>query len=118
MSPVLRAAAHIGFSSLSFLVSNGAYAQTMEALGEDFQLCLRASAIYYGQNSCHPPSELLPAVHARCLNIEKEVKTTLTEMGKGDLAEKVLFKVRSRIDSDIVIPTILDQQIAGNCQKH
>lgn len=111
------------FVSLIFIlvaITNSAVAadEKLTVLGIELRNCYNREAFGYGQSSCYPPSELLPAIQSKCSAETKQVHAYIQAKDSKRMADEVLSDFIQDLERD-AIATILDlQSINTTCTKN
>lgn len=102
--------------ALMCLVGTSASAEDPELvkLGDDYRSCVKIYATFYGQKSCHPPSELLPAIAAHCRPQRDAITSYLSKKTSNDVVQQTLELVDSQVREQTTA-TIVDGQIKRDC---
>jgi hypothetical protein len=82
--------------------------------GDQLKSCLYAQAVLYGAQSCHAPTELMPAIYASC-EVEQKAVMEVIERDMGQkVADKTLDLLHKKLDPELT-KFIIDGQIERQC---
>ncbi len=97
------------------LIALPSQAQTIDDASDSFQACLYAQAIMYGHQSCHAPTELVPAIYASCRPEENAMRKAMISKGyKRPIVEGTMEGFREGFDPKLV-KMLIDGQIKRGC---
>ncbi|MDW9519127.1 hypothetical protein GOB43_17845 [Sinorhizobium meliloti] len=104
----------LSLATLAFLVPASAFAQTADDLMNEWRECAIAEATRYAEESCHPPSELIPAAFFQCKGREQALKSYLNGKFSRPVAEGGLEGTKDSIN--VELPSIILKGQAGRCK--
>ncbi len=105
----------------SLLISGQALAlddatkKTLEDMRDKYRGCLFAQSVVYGEQSCHAPSELLPAVFASCKKQENAVLEFMDSATVEGASKPIVEEFKEKLKGDLVV-LIVHEQSRKDCK--